>query len=55
MKAWLLRVPLHDFSQNPISNVDIFQHQYTVFMKKRKKNKQLTTIILFVNGCTSIQ
>jgi hypothetical protein len=43
MKSLPLRGPLHDFSQNPIYNEDLFH----IFMKKGNKNKELTTIIIF--------
>jgi hypothetical protein len=36
MKALPLRGPLNDFSQNPIYNEDLFQHQYIYEEKKTK-------------------
>jgi hypothetical protein len=42
MKAWFLRVPLNDFSQMKT------YFSINIFMKKGNKNKELTTIILFV-------
>jgi hypothetical protein len=47
LTSFLLRGPLDDFSQNHIYNEDLFQRQY-IYEKTKNKNKELTTIILFV-------
>jgi hypothetical protein len=54
MKAWLLRLPLNDFSQNSIYNEDSFRHQY-IYEEKKEKQGVNDYYSLCLTGCTSIQ
>jgi hypothetical protein len=53
MKAWLLRGPLNDFSQNPINNEDLFQHQ-NINEEKIQKQGVNDYYSLCLAACTSI-